>query len=77
MSAFDRQEGGSHYRDFEIQPTEFIRINEIRWCEGNVIKYTCRHRFKGGAADLRKAIHYLEILLEKEYGEITIGASHG
>lgn len=72
-SAFDRQEGGSHYADFEIQPSEFILANGLGFVEGNVIKYVCRHRNKNGAQDLRKAIHYLEMLLETEYGE----ARHG
>jgi len=35
--------------------------------EGNVIKYVTRHADKGGAEDLRKAIHYLEMLLEWRY----------
>lgn len=72
-SAFDRQEGGSHYADFEIQPSEFILVNGLGFVEGNVIKYVCRHRNKNGAQDLRKAIHYIEMLLETEYGE----ARHG
>lgn len=72
-SAFDRQEGGSHYADFEIQPSEFILANGLGFVEGNVIKYVCRHRNKHGAEDLRKAIHYIEMLLETEYGE----ARHG
>lgn len=72
-SAFDRQEGGSHYADFEIQPSEFILANGLGFVEGNVIKYVCRHRNKGGAQDLRKAIHYIEMLLETEYGEARDG----
>jgi hypothetical protein len=68
-TAFDRQEGGSHYKDFVIQPAEFIHKNGIGFLAGNVIKYVCRHREKNGAEDLRKAIHYLELLLESEYGE--------
>jgi hypothetical protein len=36
--------------------------------EGNVIKYVTRHSDKGGAEDLRKAIHYLEMLIEWRYG---------
>lgn len=68
-SAFSRQEGGGHYKDFEIQPAEFIHKNGIGFLAGNVIKYVCRHGAKNGAQDLRKAIHYIELLLESEYGE--------
>lgn len=59
--------GGEHYQ-MPIQPIEFIMANGIPFCEGNVIKYVCRHRRKNGVEDIRKAIHYLEIILEKEYG---------
>lgn len=72
-SAFDKQEGGAHYKDFEIQPAEFILANGLGFVEGNVIKYVCRHRAKNGAEDLRKAIHYIELLLESEYGEARNG----
>jgi len=69
MSSLKKQEGGSHYKDFAIQPVEFIQKNGIGFCEGNVVKYVCRHKKKGGIEDLRKAKHYLEILAELEYGE--------
>lgn len=67
MTAWEKQVGGGHYKDFQIQPAEFIQANEIRWLEGNVIKYVCRHRQKNGRQDLEKARHYLEMLMEREY----------
>ena len=63
----DRQEGGLHYQ-LPIQPVEYIYKNGLGYMEGNVIKYVTRHADKGGAEDLRKAIHYLEMLLEWRYG---------
>lgn len=69
MSALNVQEGGDHYKRFAIQPIEFIERNRLGFAEGNVVKYVCRHETKGGADDLRKAIHYLELLLELRYGE--------
>ena len=65
--ATNRQEGGSHYQ-LPIQPIEYIYKNGLGYMEGNVIKYVTRHADKGGAEDLRKAIHYLEMLLEWRYG---------
>jgi hypothetical protein len=62
----DRQEGGSHYQ-LAIQPIEYINKNGLGYMEGNVIKYVTRHADKGGAEDLRKAIHYLEMLIEWRY----------
>lgn len=69
MSALNTQEGGDHYSKLKIQPVEYIHANGIPFIEGNVIKYVTRHRDKGGAKDIRKAIHFLKILLEKEYTE--------
>ncbi len=65
--ALDTQVGGSHYADRMIQPIEFILENELGYCEGNVIKYVTRHRDKGGVEDLKKAIHYLQLLIAQEY----------
>ena len=64
-----RQEGGGHYKWFAIQPIEFIHVNNIPYIEANVIKYVCRHKHKNGVEDLKKAIHYLEMLIEMEYGK--------
>ena len=64
-----KQVGGSHYKGFAIEPIEFVFKNKIPYCEGSAIKYICRHSLKGKADDIRKAIHFLEMLLELEYGE--------
>ena len=42
------QEGGDHYKGFEIQPAEFIYTNNIGYLEGCVINYICGHKLKGG-----------------------------
>jgi hypothetical protein len=67
MSAKDEQVGGGHYREMKIQPAEFVHANQLGYLEGNVIKYVCRHKKKNGAEDLKKAIHYLQLLLSLEY----------
>lgn len=66
MSALEKQVSGSHYKDFPIQPVEFIHKNNIPYIEGNVIKYISRWRDKGGIADLEKAKHYIDLLIELE-----------
>jgi hypothetical protein len=65
----DRQVGGDHYIDFKIMPIEYISKNKLDFLEGNVVKYISRHRKKNGAEDIRKVIHYAELILELEYGE--------
>jgi len=66
MSALEKQVAGDHYKKHAIQPIEFIHANGIPFCEGNAIKYLCRWREKGGIADLEKAKHYIELLIELE-----------
>ncbi|MFN8995231.1 MAG: DUF3310 domain-containing protein [Pseudomonadota bacterium] len=60
------QIGGSHYVKMRIQPAEYIIKNGIGFCEGNVIKYVSRWRDKGGVEDLRKARHYIDMLIHHE-----------
>lgn len=64
MSAIDTQVAGNHYKNLPIQPIEFILANGLGFCEANAIKYLCRYKDKGGATDLEKAKHYIDLLLE-------------
>lgn len=62
----DTQVGGDHYRKQSIQPVEYIHANGIGYIEGNIIKYVTRWRGKNGIEDLKKARHYLDLLIEME-----------
>jgi hypothetical protein len=66
MSALETQVGGNHYKNLTIQPVEYIHANKIPFLEGNVIKYISRWKDKNGVADLLKAKHYIDILIELE-----------
>ena len=68
--ALAHQEGGGHYKGMAIQPVEFIHANGIGYFEGNVIKYVSRWRAKGGVEDLRKARHYIDLLIDLEGGTV-------
>ena len=61
------QVGGDHYKKMVIQPAEFINKNKLLFAEGKAIKYICRHSTKGGIQDIDKAIHYLEMVKERDY----------
>ena len=65
----DRQVGGDHYKRMAIQPAEYIHKNSIGYLEGSAIKYVSRWQLKGGIADLKKAIHVLEMLIQLEEDE--------
>ena len=60
------QVGGQHYKKFKIQPVEYVHANNLGYFEGSVIKYVSRWRDKGGIDDLKKAIHFIELLIELE-----------
>lgn len=66
MSSWDHQVGGDHYKQFKIQPLEYALENDLGICEHAVIKYVSRWRDKGGIEDLRKARHYIDLLIERE-----------
>ena len=69
MSSYDKQIGGSHYKKMKIQPSKFVIENELLFPEGSVIKYICRHRFKNGKEDLLKAMHFIEMIIERDYSK--------
>lgn len=71
MSFRDKQEGGSHYKDMKIQPIDFIVENGMKFREGNIVKYAARHENKNGAEDLKKVIHYAQMILETEYNVVS------
>ena len=66
---YDKQVGGDHYSKMKIQPAEFINKNKMLFAEGNAIKYICRHINKGGEQDLQKAKHYIDMIIERDYGD--------
>ena len=69
--AYKKQIGGDHYRSMKIQASEFINKNNLPFAEGNAIKYLCRHKQKGQREDLLKAIHYIEMAIDRDYGNDT------
>jgi len=73
-NALENQVAGKHYKDMPIQVVEFCHANNIPYMEGSAIKYLCRWRKKGGLEDLKKARHYIELLMQME-NENTISSS--
>lgn len=60
------QIGGTHYSRLGIEPIQFIETNGLGYHEGNVVKYISRWRNKNGLEDLKKALWYVERLIELE-----------
>ena len=64
---WNKQINGSHYKKYKIQPSKFVVENKLLFPEGCAIKYIIRHQDKGGKDDILKAIHMLEMILERDY----------
>lgn len=60
---FKQQVGGDHYKTMKIQPIEYILANDLGFCEANIVKYISRYKQKNGVQDVKKVIHYAEMLL--------------
>ena len=69
MSAYKKQIGGKHYLKYKIQPSKFVVENKLLYPEGCVIKYILRHQDKGGKQDLLKAKHFIDMIIERDYGD--------
>ena len=65
----DNQIGGKHYGNMAIEPVEFAMKNGLDFCQASIIKYVCRFREKNGIEDLKKAKHYIDILINSEYSD--------
>ena len=65
--AYNKQIGGDLYQKYKIQPSKFVVENKLLFPEGCAIKYIIRHQDKGGKDDLLKAIHFIEMIIERDY----------
>ena len=65
-SALDIQIGGSHYKDYAIQPAEFFIKNKVPGHKTDIIRRILRydHPTGQGRKDLIKAKHEIDLILE-------------
>ena len=64
-----QQVGGTHYKDMGVQPWIAMEAwmtpeQFAGFLRGNAIKYLARCDVKGGIADIKKARHYIDKLVE-------------
>ncbi|WP_198077576.1 DUF3310 domain-containing protein [Acinetobacter calcoaceticus] len=69
MKAFDKQEGGDHYKKLVIQPMQYALANGLDAGQATIIKYVTRFKDKNGLEDLKKARHTIDLLIEHYYPE--------
>lgn len=55
------QTGGDHYKKMGMQPFFFSMHNGWDGAAHSILKYVSRHRSKGGAVDLKKGLHIIDI----------------
>ncbi len=66
-SANDKQISGDHYKKYgDMQPWDVVTSWNMGYLDGTALKYLARWRDKGGIDDLKKAIHFIEKLIETE-----------
>jgi hypothetical protein len=66
----DVQIGGSHYKNMNIQPIQYIVSNDLSFLEGCIVKRITRWRTKGGVVDLEKIKHEVDLLIASEEGKL-------
>jgi len=77
-TANDKQEGGSHYKKYgDLQPWDVVIKWNLGYLEGTALKYIARWRDKNGIEDIKKAIHFLEKLVEVETSKQASAVSPG
>lgn len=72
-SQLEKQYGGKHYKGSPLQPVEIAHRNKLCFRIFSSLKYLFRHNKAGGEGvlDIKKAIHYLQFLLEQEYNVLS------
>jgi hypothetical protein len=65
--AFKSQVGGDHYKKYKIQPFEYCQANNLNTGQSYVVKHITRYKDKLGLEDLKKAKHYIDLMIEMEY----------
>jgi hypothetical protein len=68
ITAFGRQVGGNHYKEYSIQPYEFFFKNKIPHHKAAIIRRILRydHPTGRGLEDLEKIKHEIELIIELE-----------
>jgi len=66
-NSFTKQVAGHHYTDLAMQPMEYSMRNKLDPCQHTAIKYITRFKEDGGAVDLDKAAHCIEMLKDFYY----------
>ena len=76
--SLQRQVGGNHYKQYQIEPVVYITKNRLSYTMGNIVKYASRidtrdqtklNQLRLKIKDLQKISHYAEIAAELAISE--------
>lgn len=56
----------SYYHKGKVDTIKFCLENDLDFLQGNVVKYVVRYKNKNGLEDLKKAMEYLQRIIENE-----------
>lgn len=72
--ANEKQISGDHYKKYgNLQPWDVVIQWNMGYLDGTALKYLARWKDKGGIDDLKKAIHFIEKLIEvTEASEVPV-----
>lgn len=76
------QVGGDHYKKLgQFEPLKVMEAwmspEEVRgFLKGCAIKYLCREQVKGGIEDLKKARHYIDLLIDFDIKDMEKARRH-
>jgi hypothetical protein len=65
---FEEVNHPDHYSRWDMEPIEFIAVNDLPWWLANVVKYCMRYDAKDGLADMYKSRSYLEMKIRQLEG---------
>jgi len=69
-TAWDAVSKPEHYNQGGIEAIDYIKqqlgVGVVDYCQGNVLKYLHRWRYKNGLQDLRKAQWYLNKMIAEQ-----------
>lgn len=66
-SVFNIQVGGDHYKGYVVEPIKVAMESQLDPCTFSIFKYILRYHDKNGCEDLKKALHYIDILNELQF----------
>lgn len=67
----------AHYARYEIEPIEFIMLNNLPFHTGNIVKYSCRAGYKGYEGKTMTEAEIIDLQKVQQYAQMRINQLKG